>query len=319
MAHEVETMAYANEVPWHGLGAQVSDDLTPDEFLTAAGLDWEVEQVPLVAKRDGGEEIEVPERFALVRSTDNRVLSVISKWWNPLQNRDVLGFMKNYVAAGGATLETAGSLRGGRLVWGLARLNHDFEIRPGDVSRGYLLFTSPHEPGKAISIRTTTVRVVCANTLALAENKSDVTYSQNHLTEFNEDAAKERVGEAHEHLLRAEKQAKVLDKLKLSTDDAVRKVLMPVFTPKVLEDEDRAKAVLSGREKLPASITKILESITDAPGAIPDTAWGVLNGVTHYCDHVAGTNAAGRMASSWDGEYGRKKIAVQKKLLELAS
>ena len=29
MAHQIETMAYANEVPWHKLGTQVSDDLTP--------------------------------------------------------------------------------------------------------------------------------------------------------------------------------------------------------------------------------------------------------------------------------------------------
>ena len=30
MAHAVETMAYAGEVPWHGLGKQVLPDLTPE-------------------------------------------------------------------------------------------------------------------------------------------------------------------------------------------------------------------------------------------------------------------------------------------------
>jgi len=29
MSHEVETMAWANEVPWHRLGREVTDDLTP--------------------------------------------------------------------------------------------------------------------------------------------------------------------------------------------------------------------------------------------------------------------------------------------------
>ena len=47
MAHMVETMAYAGEVPWHGLGKPVPADLTPDQMLEAAGLDWEVEQIPL--------------------------------------------------------------------------------------------------------------------------------------------------------------------------------------------------------------------------------------------------------------------------------
>ncbi len=50
MAHEVETMAYANAVPWHGLGEQVADDLTPEEMGKAAGLDWTVSQHPVFAK-----------------------------------------------------------------------------------------------------------------------------------------------------------------------------------------------------------------------------------------------------------------------------
>ena len=33
MAHAVETMAYAGEVPWHGLGKQVLPDLTPEQML----------------------------------------------------------------------------------------------------------------------------------------------------------------------------------------------------------------------------------------------------------------------------------------------
>ena len=45
MSHEVETMAYAGELPWHGLGVEVSNDLTPLQMMEKAGLDWEVEKV----------------------------------------------------------------------------------------------------------------------------------------------------------------------------------------------------------------------------------------------------------------------------------
>ena len=31
MAHNIETMAYAGEVPWHGLGKRVSPNLKPKE------------------------------------------------------------------------------------------------------------------------------------------------------------------------------------------------------------------------------------------------------------------------------------------------
>ena len=42
MAHQVETMAYAGAVPWHGLGKEVLPDLTPEQMLYEAGLDWSV-------------------------------------------------------------------------------------------------------------------------------------------------------------------------------------------------------------------------------------------------------------------------------------
>ena len=42
MAHAVETMAYAGQVPWHGLGKKVSTDMTPDQMADEAGLNWTV-------------------------------------------------------------------------------------------------------------------------------------------------------------------------------------------------------------------------------------------------------------------------------------
>ena len=42
MSHEVETMAFAGETPWHGLGTPISNDLTPQQMMEAAGCDWEV-------------------------------------------------------------------------------------------------------------------------------------------------------------------------------------------------------------------------------------------------------------------------------------
>ena len=53
MSHNLEIvngeakMAYAGKVPWHGLGVQVEDDLTPAEFQKAAGLDWDVIEAPV--------------------------------------------------------------------------------------------------------------------------------------------------------------------------------------------------------------------------------------------------------------------------------
>ena len=53
MAHAVETMAYAGEVPWHTLGTKVDGDLAPAEVMKEAGLDWNVVAVPAYADFNG--------------------------------------------------------------------------------------------------------------------------------------------------------------------------------------------------------------------------------------------------------------------------
>jgi phage/plasmid-like protein (TIGR03299 family) len=315
MAHEIETMAYANEVPWHGLGARVDGDVSVDEMLEAAGLNWSVNLHPLHINIDD-KSIPVPDRFALVRETDHKILTITGKSWNPLQNREMLGLMSDYVEAGGATLETAGSLRGGKIVWGLARLNHNFEVTKGDRVNGYLLITSPHEVGKAITVRTTTVRVVCANTMAMAERNSNVNYKQNHLSAFNFANAKAAIALAHEDLAAAEKRAKTISGLKLSLEDTVIKVLVPTMFPE-LSELDEFEVMDVGNQ--PKSLQQIIDSIHNAPGAIPDNGWGVLNGVTHWADHVTGHNNATRMFRSWIGDTGRMKLEVENRLLELAA
>ena len=46
MAHQIETMFYNREKPWHGLGVRVSEALTSEEALTISALDWNVLQQP---------------------------------------------------------------------------------------------------------------------------------------------------------------------------------------------------------------------------------------------------------------------------------
>ena len=325
MAHEVETMAYANQVPWHGLGARVDGDIGIDDMLFAAGLDWELKRIPLqtCAGDDIPEDMQnlfIHERAAWIRNTDKKVMAIAGPSWRPLQPRDTIDFMRDYVESGNATLETAGSLRDGKVVWGLARLKHDFEVRRGDRVNGYLLITSPNEVGKAISIRTTTVRVVCANTMAMAHGSSTADYTQNHVSDWNEAAAKEAVGNAHEQLLQAERNAKTLAKLKISASDAVVKALVPVFYPALDMEDKEVVAQVQMPETMPLKIQQILESVENSPGSDKSrgTGWNVLNGVTHWADHSYGRNAATRMHRAWMGDNSRHKLAVEKKLLELA-
>lgn len=318
MSHEIETMAYANAVPWHGLGNNVDPKSTVEEMLVAAGLDWEVKLRPIYAQAENGDMIKLPLRRALVRSTDNKVLSVTGDLWKPFQNRDALEFFREYTEMGGANLETAGSLKGGKLIWALASINEGFTINRTDHVKGYILLTSPHEVGKSITVRTTTVRVVCANTMAMAINGSKADYSQNHLTKFNASAAKETIGLAREQIHRAHLDAQALDQLKMSSFDTVR-FLAGFFAPKPegMNEKAHIENLLNNANERPKILDSVLNSVNHSPGAVPETAWGVLNGITHWVDHVAGKQPETRLFNAWLGDRARLKIEARDRLIEM--
>ena len=75
MAHEVETMAYFGQLPWHGLGTALEEADLYDwpSASKKAGLDWEVELIPLVA---ADTQAKVDHR-AVRRTSDAKVLGVV--------------------------------------------------------------------------------------------------------------------------------------------------------------------------------------------------------------------------------------------------
>lgn len=320
MAHQVETMAYAGEVPWHGLGNKIKERSSIDTMVKAAGLDWEVEQHDCYTTVNGKK---VPiGRKALVRESDHRILTITGENWKPLQNREALEFFRDYTSSGGAKLETAGSLRDGKVIWGLASLEKGYTLKGGDKSKGYILLVSPHEVGKAITARATSIRVVCNNTLQMA-SREEIAYSQSHLREFDQEAARATIQLANDQIAQLALESKALQGLKMSEFDTVR-ALAKFFQPVEEEnssDKENAKRVqelIDDPTIQRKRLSEVLLSVNKAPGATPGNAWGVLNGVTHWADHVAGRETDARMFRSWLGHTGKTKEKVKNHLLELA-
>lgn len=134
MSHEIESMMFVGETPWHRLEQrQAERPKTVDEALVAAGLDWEVKPYPLFSNiplgsqdaqgRDQFLKVPVNGNKAIIRSSDNKVLGVVGKGYRPLQNKEGFSFFDEALQNDLATIETAGSLRGGRRVWMLAHIN----------------------------------------------------------------------------------------------------------------------------------------------------------------------------------------------------
>lgn len=318
MSHEVESMAWTHQVPWHGLGAEVNDNLSYKEMLVAAGLDWTVSLRPTSFKGADGKQHSMKDRYVLARDSDDAPLSIAGGRYKPVQNEEALRFFDSFVKAGKAKMDTAGSLRGGKLVWGLAKLGADFKLPDGDAVKGYLLLASPHEVGRSLLARTTAIRVVCANTMAMATagtGKFEKRFS--HVRAFDADEAAELLSDAREGMKEFADHALELSKLNLTQEKAVE-VLINVYMPGE-RTKAELKKLIKDEPKWNPTVRGIMQAYESAPGAVPGTGWGLLNGATYRMNHKAGTNADNRLASAWVGQEQKRTSVLMGNLLQLAA
>lgn len=193
MAALVETMYSTREKPWHGLGVVVKEAPTSEEALRLAGLDWNVVQEPIYTPFR-----EKIEGFkANVRDTDRKVLGVVSDRYKVVQNVEAFSFTDELLGHG-VRYETAGSLSGGRRVWLLARLPQEYIIA-GERISPYLVFSNTHDGSGSVKVAVTPVRVVCNNTLNLALETAQRSFSMVHTGNISD-----KITEARDTLFKAE-------------------------------------------------------------------------------------------------------------------
>ena len=315
MAHNVATMAYAGEVPWHGLGVPVSNDLTPNQMMKKAGLDWTVEQIDSYVTV-GDKKIPTGMK-ALVRSSDNKVLTNIGQVWNPVQNEDAFNFFSEYVLKGDMEMHTAGSLKGGQLVWALAKVKESFDLFGGDTVESYLLFSNPHKYGFSIDVRFTPIRVVCNNTLSLSlEAKAERSVKVGHRTEFNADEVKKALGIASAKLSQYKEMAEFLGSKRYNIDNLIEyyNTVFPRTADKRVQNQELSVETLSKNAKA------AFDAIELQPGAkyAEGSWWQAFNSVTYVTDHLQGRNPDNRLYSSWFGGNQIRKRDALKTALEFA-
>lgn len=314
MAHEVETMAYAGELPWHGLGTEVSNDLTPVQMMQKAGVDWEVEQQKIVTETG----IEIKDKVALVRTSDNTLLDVTGKDWKPVQNEEAFTFFSEFVAAGDMEMHTAGSLKEGRNVWALAKVKESFDVFGEDRVDSYLLFSNPHQYGKAVDVRFTPIRVVCHNTLTFSlQNASKNSVKVGHRTAFDADTVKETLGLASEKFAKYKEMAQFLGSRKI-TAEALIQYYNDVF-PTTSRKEEKTPVVVY--DDLSKAAKMCYDALEVQPGAefAAGTWWQAFNSVTYYTDHLQGRNSENRLHNQWFGYNQPKKVLAAEKAVQYAT
>ena len=314
MAHNIEMvdgkaqMAYAGDVPWHGLGTRVPADLTPEQMLDAAGLNWEVNKVPAYAKV-AGKNVNVGWS-ALVRSTDNKIVDVVSDDWNPVQNSEAFEFFNDFIAEGDMEMHTAGSLCDGKIVWALAKVKDSFELFGGDKVDSYLHFTNFHKYGCSTDVRFTPIRVVCNNTLTLSLNtKVERMVKISHRREFNGDQTKLMLGVAAEKLAKYKEMAQFLGSKRYSDENVVE------YFKRVFPASENAK-----RSEITKNARTALGILETQPGAeyAAGSWWQAFNVTTYMTDHLIGRSTDTRMTSAWYGSNKNLKVRALETAIEMA-
>ena len=297
MAHELETQngktsfASFREPAWHGLGTVFTDEKTTAEMLEAANLsNWNVRL----------EDLEIPNHLSSDKSyqyvvrtnpTDNTqtdILGVVGERYHVLQNEDLFSFGDN-ILDGGGRWETAGSIRGGRVVFGSLALERETVLDPSGVAdkvKTYLLINTSHDGSIAIQASITPVRVVCANALKLAlgckrgyRNGVKQSFKIRHTQTANGKVqiARETLGLANTYMDAFDKMAKAMIEKEITAQQFNEIVLLAYPKP----EKDSKGAV----KKWETKIDTINDIYTgEFNGMIAGTAWGAFNALTERLD-----------------------------------
>ncbi|AIP61626.1 DUF932 domain-containing protein [Burkholderia thailandensis] len=303
--HLVQTMAFANETPWHGLGNQLAANQPLEVWAKQAGMDWRIEEaeVRFVSGMAGttlGSIHAFPEQKVLYRSDTKAPLSVVSKRFNVVQPAEIIEFYRDLTEAGGYELETAGVLKDGKKLWALARTGQNATLKGRDRVNGYLLLATACDGSLATTAQFTSVRVVCNNTLAIALGDSTGAVKVPHRSQFDAQAVKRQLGIAISSWDGFMARMKALSECRVN-DTAAETFLRRVLTYPTTSASSQVAATNDSAIKAVHELFTGRGKGSDMASAA-GTAWGLLNSVTEFVDHQRRARSAdNRTDSAWFG------------------
>lgn len=310
MAHDLSIradgtaeMAWVGETPWHGLGQQLEAGAGMDVWTKAAGLDWSANEAMVEFASTSGTKL-FDARKVLYRSDTEAPLSVVSDGYKTVQPATILDFFREVTQKTDATMETAGSLAGGKVIWALARLGKDAAIRD-DAVAPYLMLSTSYDMSIPTIAKLVATRVVCRNTIQIAlGEKSQRQIRIPHSTNFKAEEVRAGLEISLDEFDKFMQRATTLSSKSFEASD-MDKFLLALMQP----DKGEIDGDVIRKSAAYKKITALFAGGQMGTGqdAIKSTAWGALNAVTEYIDHVKGRNQSARLMDAWHGVGGKFK------------
>lgn len=343
MAHELyiqngrASMAYtAGVVPWHRLGQAMDTDATIEQWAAACGFEWEIRKAVVEYRDLDGNVLKMQDRNVLFRSDTGEPISVMSDRYQVVQPMQILDFFREVCESQRWSMETAGVLKGGAQYWALAKAGLNAFMDGKDRHEMYMLLATSADGSLATLAQATDIRVVCANTLGFAlHNTKGQSVKVRHNTAFDAKTVQKDLGmvdfsQSWECFIST---MKAMQTVEISREDATRffsDLLRPAkagqsaqhLSAQTFGDLLKGSATPShhpiqtdDKDRAIRGLMELESSYYTAPGACPGTAYGLVQGVTHFLDHARGKNADQRLSSAWFGQGANlKQQAVDKAL-----
>lgn len=107
---------------------------------------------------------------ATLRDDFSNTLGVVGRDYKVIQNKAAFDFINFIEEVSGHTpnIESFGALGNGERIFITATLGEDSYLNPDDAIKNYVVFTTGHSAEFALQCMFTPIRVICANTLAMA-------------------------------------------------------------------------------------------------------------------------------------------------------
>lgn len=187
--------------------------------------------------------------------------------------------------------ETGGSLRGGRSVWLLLRLDEPLVLKgdPNGATLQYFALQNSHDGGGSFRGQAINTRIVCANTSRMADMSAKANGTE--IVFRHTKNVKDRIEEAKQALSMwrtSVDEWKVFNEhlLSMKVTDAQREEFIERFVPAPAA-QIVSKRVLTNIENARADLRSIFASETSE--GVKNTAYGLVQGAVEYSQHFRST------------------------------
>lgn len=302
----MSTIVRVHDLPWNGLGSDVSEARGIEDLRQKADLDWEVDRVPVFVANPpvvADEAVdyylrEIPNRTAIVRTDTGQPLGVAGNYFRPIQNADSDWLIEGLWETGNLVPARAGWIKGGQQTFLVGRMGDEWQVGGIDPMDTFFLLSNRHDGRGALQAAVLLIRRGCANELpgivsGIASGGILRSKSQNRQKLFrwtirhttNVAARFAVVREAITTAGQAQEQMKAVATSLLlrpfGTDD-MAKVAEKLFPIRGDTLGPRTITKNTARQDELVALYRQADNLEEVRG----TAWGGWNAVAEYADHL---------------------------------